>query len=46
MYGNPLTRLTDKQIKQAIEEALARHDSRLIGQLFDEIARRGQLVEV
>lgn len=46
MYQNPLTRLTDDQIDHAIAEALARGDSPFIGELVQEIARRGQPVEV
>jgi len=46
MYENPLTRLTDDQIEHAITDALARHDSAFVGELVEEVARRGQLVEV
>jgi hypothetical protein len=46
MYENPLTRLSNDQLEHAIAEALARRDSSFIGELVEEIARRGQLVEV
>lgn len=46
MYENPLTKLADRQIDQALEDALERLDGAFIGELLAEIARRGQLVEV
>ena len=46
MYENPLTRLSDDQIDHAIDEALARRDAPFIGELVEEMARRGQPVEV
>lgn len=46
MYESPITKLSDDQIDQAIEDALARMDSPFVGELVDEIARRGQMVEV
>ena len=45
-YQSPLTRLSDHQIKRAIEQALARGDRPFVGELVSEVARRGQLVEV
>lgn len=45
-YESPLTRLSDHQIKRAIERALARGDRPFVGELVHEVARRGQPLEV
>jgi hypothetical protein len=41
-----LSRLTDEQLQQALDEALAHEDSRQIWRVVDEIERRNGTVEV
>lgn len=42
----PVTKLSDDQIEEALEHALARGDSPFVSEIVGEIERRGHNVEI